>query len=801
MLLSLLLGWLFQSCSGEIERGTDLLEYIPPQTEAVWKIGSWNSLKADVSSNELLGNLEGMHISEIVKDKERFLFYLKSDRPAMLCMQQSLDSMTHFTYLSNDMGPIFHSDSIPEAVVDTIKYKQFSLQKVSIDESDNFLLRLDSVQLISTSEQILKQVLDQGKLENMQLQKAILLSEEDELTAIYPAGKQQILASATHDMADLSSIKLQLLPNGLTANGVMFTQDSIPQLLNIFQGLKPQVTQLTSFIPSTADRVISMSYDDKDLLEQNWNRYTGDSLSLPAFFGSTNELAYLGVSNGDALVFHSLDPDLTRESLSSQITSAGEYKETEIYRWLGKDSISFGLQKIFPEFNIQYALELDEFFAFTSDLSIAEELITAYKNNATLQNNPYYLQAQNHLAQASSMTVYHLKGELGETFTKLLGASNSSVSGFPIGVVQYSYDRNFAHVNMVCLEAEKSVANTGVVSQLFSTELDADVLGNPQFFSNHRTGGKDIVVQDIQNKLYLISSSGKIVWKKQLDGAVIGPIQEVDLLRNRKKQLAFVTKNTFYILDRNGNQVKPFPIKYKDDITQPLSVFDYDNNRKYRFVVTQDNRVYMYDNKAKIVQGFGFKGTDSRILFPPKHIRMNNKDYILIAEDNGKLQILSRVGKIRVPLDETFKFSEVAPTKENNKFVVISSDPAKFSISQIGNVESQNLEVSDAYGFQTLGAVKVTLDDNLLRINGKLIELPFGLYSETNIHQWNGNTYISVTEMQEKKLYLFRKNGDLLNGFPIYGSSTLDLGDATKNKRLNILSKGGAKEVILYEVQ
>ena len=48
--------------------------------------------------------------------------------------------------------------------------------------------------------------------------------------------------------------------------------------------------------------------------------------------------------------------------------------------------------------------------------------------------------------------------------------------------------------------------------------------------------------------------------------------------------MAFATKNNIHIIDKNGNEVSPFPIESRDDITQSLSVFDYDKNGKYRFV-------------------------------------------------------------------------------------------------------------------------------------------------------------------------------------------------------------------------
>jgi len=367
--------------------------------------------------------------------------------------------------------------------------------------------------------------------------------------------------------------------------------------------------------------------------------------------------------------------------------------------------------------------------------------------------------------------------------------------------LQFNYDRDFAHVNFVC--KEKSTSNSkkiaGKVTQINSIQLENELLNNPTFFSNHRTGGKDIVVQDVTNKMYFISSGGKILWTKKLKNPILGKIEEVDLLRNGKKQLAFTTKNNFYILDRTGRAVAPFPIKFRDEITQGISVFDYDNNRKYRFLITQGKEPLMLDSKGKKVKGFRFKKTKSNIVFPPQHFRIKSKDYIIIAEENGKLNILSRIGKPRVNVSKTFDFSNTPITLEKSKLVVINKDNSKNSVGLDGKTITNKLKVT-SYHFTVKGKTKVTLDDNLMRINGVLIELPFGIYTAPTISIVNRKSYISITETQENKVYVYNKSGNLLSGFPVYGTSIIDLGDLTKNGKTNFLVKGAAKNIIVYEI-
>ena len=120
---------------------------------------------------------------------------------------------------------------------------------------------------------------------------------------------------------------------------------------------------------------------------------------------------------------------------------------------------------------------------------------------------------------------------------------------------------------------------------------------------NHLNKQKEIVVQDIKNNLYLISNSGKILWKKQLEGPVLGTIEQIDIFKNGRLQLLFATPHKVYLIDRNGKDVAPFPGNFNDVITQPLSVFDYDKDKNYRLLVTQGKNILMYDKNLKEVKG------------------------------------------------------------------------------------------------------------------------------------------------------------------------------------------------------
>ena len=152
------------------------------------------------------------------------------------------------------------------------------------------------------------------------------------------------------------------------------------------------------------------------------------------------------------------------------------------------------------------------------------------------------------------------------------------------------------------------------VNNVLSIDLPKPPIISPQWLKNHRSNVMDIAIQDQDHVLYLYSNTGKLFWKKQIAGKIIGPIQQVDLYKNNRLQMAFRTQDKLIVLDRNGKIVKPFNIKLpKNEYPLPLSIFDYDNNRNYRFLVAQDKSLLMYDGRGKRVNGFKLKKVQAQI--------------------------------------------------------------------------------------------------------------------------------------------------------------------------------------------
>src|SRR5690606_37333057 len=238
-------------------------------------------------------------------------------------------------------------------------------------------------------------------------------------------------------------------------------------------------------------------------------------------------------------------------------------------------------------------------------------------NSPTLEKTSTFKTAKEQLADESSILFVSDSDGMEHFFSRY----------FEKEISQETNTKEWAEYTYAAqLVAEQHCHHTNILTQtiahetsrnettpFFTLQLDTDIATVPQFVKNHLNNKDEIVLQDQDNILYLISTDGKILWEKQLEGKVQGRIEQVDIYRNGRLQLAFTTNNQFLILDRNGKEVSPFTISFEGGNLNPLAVFDYERKKDYRFVVTQGTKLFMYNRLGEIVKGFKYTQAEQPI--------------------------------------------------------------------------------------------------------------------------------------------------------------------------------------------
>ena len=117
-----------------------------------------------------------------------------------------------------------------------------------------------------------------------------------------------------------------------------------------------------------------------------------------------------------------------------------------------------------------------------------------------------------------------------------------------------------------------------------------------------------------------------------------------------------------------------------------------------------------------------------------------------------------------------------------------------------GNQVTSPLGLSKNHKIDATTKSLVTLSDNNLNIKGLPVSLPFGNYTSPKIFYINNTLYISTTDREAQKVYLFLSNGKKVDGFPVYGNGAVDLSNSDKDKALELLVTAEENSLLVYEI-
>ena len=772
-----------QPNSNKINTPEDL---IPSEAEYVIKINDVNSFTSSTSSNELAEAFFLNSDSILIPSSIHILKQFNTSNPIVLSV---IDEATYTISTKNDSS-LFANDSLSSFKIEAVDDSEI---KTAVSENDSLYYKIINGAFFGSNN--IRYVRD--AIKSSSNLKTILETTDKEKVSSLIYNDSTDIGKALFKFDDLkftdySALDLEVGSDRLIVNGITKAQDSSASIINIFYNTLPQENRVFQLAPSDSEEVISITYNDYTVLHSNISKYRNEIAdSLSSFLNYTHEAALIKRNQDKALLFSSLDIDLVTENIEPD-GNIETFRDYEIFESSQSDNFLNTFSPIIAFDAANYYTIIEDFLIYSNSVEYLKHIISNKLNGNTIADSDAYSSINDQLSDEASLVHY----SNGKGISALL--NSSSVSKFNTNVLQYIYDENFAHVNGV-FQAHKKRSNSRSVSEAFTVKLDADILMAPQTVKNHITKANDIVVQDINNTLYLISSGGSILWKKQIQGKVLGTVEQIDIYKNGRLQLAFATKNRLYVIDRNGKDVNPFPLKFNDDITQPLSVFDYDKNRNFRLLVTQSNSLLMYDAKGQSVSGFKFASNANAISSQPKHFRVGRKDYIVFSRGNN-LEIINRQGKTRIDVRDNIRFSDNEIYLYQNKFTTTNTAGQLVQVNTKGQVNTKNLGLIEDHNLVTTSKTLVTAADNQLNIKSRTIDLDYGNYTKPQIFYLNDKIYITITDLQTKKVYLFDSQAKSIAYFPVFGTSSAMLDKLDKSRGLELITTSDSDTIIVYKL-
>ena len=583
----------------------------------------------------------------------------------------------------------------------------------------------------------------------------------------------------------------------LYLTGITRISDSINGKISILKNLGSSRTKTDKVIPNSFSTFLTFVINDSQRFIFNFKDYLkfNDLSTENLNFNSLNivdEISF--VEDQEKFVILSL---VNKEQIDSYFRLENLDDIYNIKKIDLSEDVNILFRNVDSEISGEYAVLLGDLLVITKSLSQIKKIINSQNINDNLGSNEKYLSFKE---QKSDSYSFLWIGNNNSIDSKIINNYYIESEVYPYRSFSGRVNKNIALLEFNLSKAEIKTSDEDVYTEFFVT-FDQEIISDPKWLKNHLNNEFDIAFQDSDNYLNYLTNKGNLNWKKKLSGKIIGDIKQVDIYKNGRQQMMFRTNEKLYLLDRNGNEVKQLSFPINSNFSNiPISIFDYEKNRNYRFLISVDNKINMYNSNGKIVSGFRPPIFESKIINNPVHIRINGKDYIVVQLEDGTLKILDRRGRDRIIVDNKIQYSGNSIYSYLEQFTTTDKLGNLIKIDTKGNLVKENINLSVENFIDIVDNNIVYLNENRLTIKGINVELPFSRFSKPKIFIDSKTTLVSITDLTNNEIYLYRDNGKLLKGFPIKGSSVIDIKDSDNDGKLEIISAIDNFSIVSYEI-
>jgi len=494
-----------------------------------------------------------------------------------------------------------------------------------------------------------------------------------------------------------------------------------------------------------------------------------------------------------------------------------------IYKFPIKNFTSMLFGDMIGNVETEWFAVYDNYLIFSDSYSALGKVILSNMLGETLMSDNEYGKFQSGLASKNN---YYFYCNTSVCFSRASLFFNEFISN---DIANNEEFRKFRHLSWQIGSSGNMLYNNSSIvfdqnlklksQPVWQSHLSAPLAMKPFIVENkYDLQSKEIVLFDTQNNLYLLNNVGRIVWQQSIGSPILGEISLIDLNKNGDYQLVFNTKEKLFVLDKKGNHADNFPVNFKINASNGVSVFDYENTHNYRFFIAcEDQVIYAYDQDGNPVEGWQPYKTDHLVTKPIQHFIVEGKDYI-VAIDRMKDYIFDRKGNIRVKTDFVYQHStknniylEKRTSKHEPRMVTTDSEGNIHHVNFDGEHKTTALKPLDdthffiaanidgdeelEYIFTQTNQVDVfnTVGETLfnLRLNEPSLEKP------TTYSFSPKEKKIGVTSSSSNKVYLINNDGSLCKGFPLDGCTGFSIGFISDDKsRFNLFV--GSPDSYLY---
>ncbi|MFT4660718.1 MAG: hypothetical protein ACI8XB_000986 [Patiriisocius sp.] len=639
-----------------------------------------------------------------------------------------------------------------------------------------------------------------------------------------------------HIIGGWAELDVGAKPNSILLNGLMICHDSLNYFLHCFDGQETNDISLTEIMPNNIAWYMHANISDnkkylsnslnywqkngnvrswqariEDVIEQyGWAPYELQQIEFEELALSIIE-PKKDLLSENYCVFVKLDNEDRVSQLLDEMFSAFsdvnteaiklEYRSFETWSIGSSDIVETCFGPLFfmidqPVFSI-----VEDYLLVSNSLKINKSVINKYLSDQTLSTDIHYTNFMSQAANESNLSFYSNIARSPYYYKNIIDGSADDFIENNLDV--------FRQFQAVSLQFEKAKGNKyyqtfyckynpvykNETSSLWELSLDTSLYNQPTPVVNHNNKQTELLVQDERNDLYLISNTGKLLWKKKFEERIIGQPVQVDRYQNDKLQMLFLTENMIHLLDRNGKVVEGFPIPLESKATSDMALMDYDNNARFRILIGCENGlVYNYDILGQQVEGWEYQMANNSIVGGFEHFKIGSKDFILHRTSMGSVKVINRKGETRYEVSDSLvlkgDYMLVERKNVDNTGILHVDTLGLVRLTSFDGFSTPIVETvfENVLFHKSKKSSRMVAQDNktftVFNDKGELIS-EFDVkdaLQDVQVHEddRSGKIYLSATSSDEL-VFLYSEEGVLQNGFPLTGTGRRIMGNINKD--------------------
>ncbi len=642
-------------------------------------------------------------------------------------------------------------------------------------------------------------------------------------------------------LSQYSALDFSSQSNSISLSGYSFSDDSIPSLLSTYKGFDAPKVEIFNHIPA---QTLLLYYQGAEELNKYFeirkssNFNTENKLAMQSYKADLmidvdeyfypwikSELAFglINDNTGETEAFAVANTYDTKEAMQTMgklENIANEFKnskaDTIFYRsyQIHYIPLPYLLSNVFGELfsPIQqtYYCTYDNYIVFGDSPQTLKHYIDNMLIEKNLANRDGFSDFASKLSSQANVVLYlnmHYFNLLSKQFISIetnnyLKSSSMNLQNIGDVAIEFISDDKGAYTSVII---NKSDWKEEVDKVSWQVALDYPIAKGPFLFKNHQTGKIDFIVFDKHNQMYRINHLGQIAWAIPVAELPLGDIAIVDYYKNGKHQFLYNGKNYLYLYDLNGNKVENYPIALNHEATAPLTLIDYDKNKKYRILIPMsDGKIHNFKIEGEETIGWQNPQMPALVNTKVQYFKLGTKDFIILADTAGNVLFSNRRGEARI--EARLAFTNNINTKfykNSNKLITTDRIGRIIKIDANGQVNKKLIgDFSPDFKFDFIDVNQDNKKDFLFfdqnsiyafNQNGDTIwTRNFADKIFPKVESLHGNTIDSSSilayNINKRVFELITNNGGLIEKKEYSASSNFTIYEATQDNKIRLIS-------------